>query len=117
MHTFFAQRHFFANAVYVSAAKWTDGVRFDLHVPSALRRPFKMPQTVYIADSSVVSVYRCGLSGGKALLVMTPESGVPPTMVSWRVVGLFDSIGSKVSRATVSWCRDVLRNPDLYVQS
>lgn len=113
MRTYFAQEDFFANAMFVTASALPDGIRLDLHIPRFLQRSYGVESPVVIRRDDVEHVYRCGRArGGLAVLVMRPDSGVKPTMVSWRVVQLLRPT-APVSRESRGWCRDALKTRNL----
>lgn len=109
MHTYFAQEDFYANALFVTAVAQPDGVRLDLQVPRFMRRGFGVHSPLEIRRDDVEHVYRCGkVRGGLAVLMMRPDCGVKPTMVSWRVVELLRP-SAPISHQSRSWCRDALK--------
>jgi hypothetical protein len=109
-HSYFAQRDFYANAMFVRA-QVLDG-HVTLHIAAAPFQPFKtagrISGDVTLKRADVQKVYRCGRNG---LVMFSDTSGVPPTMVSWWVAQeLLAGTGVIPTQAGSQWCREQVRN-------
>ena len=109
-HSFFAQRDFYANALFVRAQVFAD--RVTLRVAAAPFQPFKTPGRmsgeVTLKRADLEQVYRCGRT---AMVQLSQTSGTPPTMVSWWVAQeLLVGTGMAPKRASRRWCSEQVRN-------
>ena len=109
-HSYFAQRDFYANALFVRVEVVAD--RVVLRVAAAPSQPFKTPGRmsgeVILKRADVEHVYRCGRV---ALVTFSQASNMPPTMVSWWVAQeLLLTTGIAPKEASRRWCREQVRN-------